>query len=288
MNFRDLYERAKDRLKGCGRVFTLALATLGASNASAAIIGNWNGSLRSWNNGEFSATRALMISRGHTVGPDDSLFNILPTANALIMAEPMVSLTANDSSDILNWVQQGGRLLLFTDSALTSSANRFNQLLGALGSNITFSTNTPTVAPFAPGNFATEGGPFNIVGQTLATTPASSVTGGTTLAGSYLVSQQIGNGFIFAFGDRSDHNFFNPNAGNVNGQLLINIIEGNPNSDPVGPGIPEPSTRAYMLIAAAGGALLYRHRNKNRASLPKVGTAAIASGADRPSAELVH
>ena len=75
------------------------------------------------------------------------------------------------------------------------------------------------------GNLLSDRGPFDIVGQTLVVTPGTAVTGGTSLAGTYVAFEQIGSGFVYGFGDHFQNNFFNNSAANVNGQMHINLVE---------------------------------------------------------------
>jgi len=96
------------------------------------------------------------------------------------------------------------------------------------------------------------GPPYNIVGQSLAVTPGTAISGGTVLAGDYIRYEAKGSGHIFAFGDRSDHNYFNPGTGNVHGQLFLNIVNYAGGQAPGPDGvIPEPAT-----VSLVGGAVL--------------------------------
>lgn len=121
-----------------------------------------------------------------------------------------------------------------------------------------------SVAPYPAGHFATAG----LVGQTLHTTPGTAISGGTAIAGSYIHYEAIGLGYVFAFGDRSDHGYF----GSANYKLFDNILRGGGTPQqpeqpeqpeqpgapppeppyPSGADVPEPSTAILLLLGFAG------------------------------------
>lgn len=243
------------------RIFlTAILATaLLASNADAQRrIGNWNGSSRSWNNGEMAATSATMTGRGHTVFADaDITAGNLAGYDVFIIGEATRATTAGESAALAAWILGGGRLAVFWDSG--DSGNPFeNTIMTGIGSSIQASGSAGGSTAFVGGNFATAGGPFNIVGQNLDTSPGTSLTGGSALASDWVRYQQLGSGFVFGFADRSDHNTFNPTTSNANGQLLINIVE----AGAVTSIVPEPSTYLLMASGLAGLLVMARRRGK--------------------------
>lgn len=220
-------------------------------------IGNWNGSGRSWNDADMSTTKTTMTSRGHTVFADAAITaaNLL-NYDVFIIGQGTQNITGAEAATLGAWVSGGGRLVTLWDSG--NSGNPFNNsIMTALGLAL---QGGPGAAggstAFVGGNFATAGGPFNIVGQSLSTSPGSAISGGSALASDWLRFQGLGSGFAFAFADRSDHNIFAPSAANDNGKLLINIVESSTSV------VPEPST--YLLVASGLAGLLLVARRRNR------------------------
>lgn len=224
--------------------FAAAIALLGSLSAQAATIGNWDGSARSWNSGPTLV--GLMTTRGHTVEADGALTAAnLANDDVFVIGEAGRATTAQETADLLGWVNAGGRLLLTVDSGGTGAASG-NAILAAIGSTLSFGGNAAN-GPLQAGNFLTEGGPFNIVGQSLAVTPGTGVGGGASLAGGYVAFEQIGLGFVFGFGDHFQNEFFANSATNTNGQMHINLVESGQNPNPV------PLPAALPLLASGLG-----------------------------------
>lgn len=220
--------------------------------AGPIVIGQWDGSARSWNGSEFTDIRALMIAQGYTVTADQAMNALnLASYDVFVVAEATVAPGAAELSALSAWVGTGGVLLVLGDSSGTGAAGN-NAIYAGIGSSIVQAYDTgASGSVLAGGVFATTGPPYDIVGQSLSTTLGSSMSGGTELAGSYIRYEQIGLGYVFGFGDRLDHDFFSPSAGNVNGQLFLNLAARGANGG--GAEIPEPLSALLVgsgLLAA--------------------------------------
>jgi hypothetical protein len=130
----------------------------------------------------------------------------------------------------------------------------YNAILSGVGSSITIAGNAAS-APLVAGSYASQGPPFNLVGRSLTVSSGSGVVGGAVLAGSYLHYEAIGQGTVFVFGDRLDHNALNPNAASVNGQLFLNIAAGSALppavADPIASAIPASSPWSLLALVAS-------------------------------------
>ena len=201
-------------------VVIMVAGFVGASDA--AVIGNWSGSSRSWNNADMSILRAALIAAGHTIRPDAAISSAeLAADNIFVIGEAASTPNSTEMAALSAFVNGGGILLVLTDSGASGVAGA-NAIFAAIGSALLFSGTSPSASPF-PADIFTNGPPFNIVGQTLTTSPGNEISGGTTLAGSFIHYQQIGAGYVFGFGDRSDHNFAVPDSTTANGRLFLNI-----------------------------------------------------------------
>jgi hypothetical protein len=190
-------------------------------SAQAANVGNWSGSTRSWNSSDFSSMKAAALGAGHTVEADGAMdAGNLANDDVFIVGEGRVPNSA-ELSALANWVNAGGIALILNDSGCGGCAGS-NAILDALGSTINVTTNSAMAAPFESGQFTTV--PYDIVGQSLMTSPGMEVTGGMDVAGSFIKYEAIGGGYVVVCGDRSDHNFAAPSANNVNGQFFLNVL----------------------------------------------------------------
>ena len=229
------------------------LAVMTAATGYASVIGQWSGSSRSWNESEFTTIRDLMIANGNTVTADEAITpGNLAAAQVFVIGEAAFAPTAQELSDLSSWVSAGGRLIVLGDSGGSGQTGN-NAIFAGIGSSMV-EGGDPALSAFAGGNFATEGPPYNIVGQFLDISPGTAITGGFMLAGTYVEFQQIGSGYVYGFADRSDHNFFNPSDSNANGQLFLNIVEGQQG------GVPEPGTLMMIGTGLAGVAGMLRRK----------------------------
>ncbi len=229
-------------------LLALCFTAIAATGVHAAIIGNWNGSSQSWNNSAMATVNNTVTSAGHTVLPDGPISAAaLAAMDMFVIGEASLAPSAAELSDLGAWVSGGGVLLVFFDSGC-SGCTGGNGVLSGLGTGMSASGSASGVV-LTGGNFATEGPPYNLVGQSLDFSPGTAISGGTSLAGSYLHYAVLGGGYVFAFGDRLDHDTFSPTASTVNGQMFLNIAGGGGG----GGEIPEPGT---ALLLAGGLAVL--------------------------------
>lgn len=232
-----------------------AVALLFAGSLEANYIGQWAGSAvdtqgtpTSWNNTAFfSKVNDAMTAAGHSVGPD-----MLATASNLAMSDLFVvagasqAFTPEEIAALGSWVNGGGLLLVFTDRSLNSSP--LNVMLDGIGSSLHFGPGSMDQNFYLkPGVFASDG----VVGQWMGGTPGTVVNGGTGLtrggtsgwtntqraqAEAYIHYEALGSGFVFAFGDRLDHNYFSFAAGSPRLAFFQNLG----NFEPSGPVVPPP------------------------------------------------
>ena len=234
----------------------VALVLVAAFGLQGGTIGNWDGSTRTWNNANMSIMKATAEGAGHTVRADAAITSgELASSSVFLIGEPGAAPTAGEVALLNAWVNGGGILLVMFDSSCAGCTGN-NPLLSSLGTGMSGSGSASGTV-FAGGNFASMGPPYDIVGQSLITSPGTAIVGGTSLAGSFIQYSQLGSGWVFAFADRSDHNFANPNAGNTNGQLFLNILDGG-----AVVGVPEPTTLISVGIGLVGLAGLSLRRRR--------------------------
>jgi hypothetical protein len=223
--------------------FGLLLCVL-VGSANASVIGQWSDSSRTWNHSDFSIIKTTLTGAGHTVEADGALTAAgLANDDVFVIAEATRSLTGAETTDLFNWVSGGGILWIGVDSPTNQALS--NAILAGLGSSMSFSAgNTGTGSPLVGGNFATNN-VYDIVGQSLTLSIGREVIlggGGSYLSNNIFGYQQIGSGFIFAAGDRFEHNFSNSTAASTNGQLILNIAAG-----PIAR-VPEPTSIALLAL----------------------------------------
>jgi len=205
----------------------------------------------------------------------------------LIIAEPVNILYGEQLTNVINWLANGGVLMLFVDSRPDILANA-NQILadlslGNMGVSGT-AIGIPQVLPYSsvmtgltgnsPGGFGVLGARpgYNISGMQLNGTSGFGVTGGIPVAtgnlSSFLQVGQVGLGTVFVFGDRLDHNtqLGATTCANAfcfnNERLFINILDngiGLPFDE-----APEP-TSAVLTGVGLIGLWLHRRRRRRRA-----------------------
>ena len=235
-------------------VCTLALG----SSAFAGTIGMWDGSSRTWNNGDFSTVKATAIGAGHTVGADAAITpGNLAGYDVFLMAEPTTTISGAESAALLSFMNsQGGVVLLFTDN--TSSTSNLNSILSSLGSGMSFAASSSNLntGPILGGTFASEGPPYDIVGGSFNVSLGKAVSGGSAVVGNLLRYETFGNGYLFAFGDRFDHDFAAPTAANNNGRLFLNLLGDR------APVVPVPPAAALGLAMLGGLGLVGRIRRR--------------------------
>jgi PEP-CTERM motif len=233
-------------------ILCLALA---ASTGYSSTIGNWTGSSRSWNSADMATLKGILTAAGNTVEADEAItVGNLSNDQLFVMGEPTSTPTAGELTTLTSWVNGGGILLLLADSG-DSGLPALNNISSGIGASLVWGGSS-TNAPLAGGVFATTGPPYNIVGQSLVSSPGTAVTGGTALAGNYLAYQHFGAGWIFGFADRSDHSVL-LFADNPNAKLFLNLAGGTVSS-----AVPEPST-GLLLIGGLVGVLGAQRRKRS-------------------------
>ena len=208
------------------------LALMGT--VQAAVVGQWNGGGRTWDDSSFTQTRAAVVAAGHTIQPASAITPAgLATVGTYIIFEPTTAPTAGELTALAAFVSGGGQLVVFGESSATPAV--MTSIVAGSGGSMTWgaSLNTTTVVLASP--FSST--PNNIVGQPLATSVGWTVAGGTPfLTNGYGSFQTVGAGRIVAFADRLDFNF----GSTVNTGLMVNII-----GAAAGPG-PAPATATQV------------------------------------------
>jgi hypothetical protein len=216
--------------------------------ATAGVIGNWEGSGRSWNNPDFTEVKDLMTIAGNTVRANQDLISAITGSNVLVIGEAVGVPTASELTALTTWVNLGGVVLMFGDSG-GSGAPANNAIAAALGSTMQQQNDFVNFGGTIQGGvFATAG----LEGLVFTSTPASTITGGNEIQSNLARWEGFGSGFLFMIGDRIDHNV-NMAPGNTNFLFLQNIANcavTAPIPQP-NPEIPEPATTALL-----GGGIL--------------------------------
>lgn len=210
----------------------------GGGPAQPSVIGNWEKSDQTWNDSAYQTLATSLASAGHTVAPDAGISpETLAGYDLLVIGEAREIPSGATLTELSSWIHNGGVLLLFADS-FGSGVATGNAILTGVGSALSYGGATTAGPPLlAGGVFATTGPPYDIVGAALEVGPGTAVENGNDLAGEFARYERLGAGFVFAFGDRVDHDVFTPNGTTVNGKLFLNTAA-----------LPDPAT--FGLLAA--------------------------------------
>ncbi len=234
-------------MKRTGLLAVALWAFAAVAQAAPITIGQWTGSLRSWNNAGFSIIKATMTGAGHTVEANEAISAANLSNNEMfVIGEPTVGLTAGETTDLANWLSAGGILWFGVDSG--SDATLANGILTGLGSAMSIGTSIGNYeAPLSGGVFASTGPPFNLVGASLTTSlQRGPVSGGNVLAGGMVHWEAIGAGYLFVSSDRFEQDFSNSTAATTNGKFFLNIA-----NNPVVV-TPEPGLFGLVALGLAG------------------------------------
>jgi hypothetical protein len=228
------------RLGGfCASVFVAAaLLFASAGTAHANTIANWDKSARSWNNSHMSKIKAAMQSAGHKVQPDAPINDVSLRSAVFVIGEPIATPTPAELAKLKAFLIAGGMILLFGDTGI--DLNTYNDLLAGLSSTIQFTTTTiGTSSALGSGPFTDN--PSRISGASLSVTSGNGTSGGKLIDNNYVRFESVGNGYVFVFGDRIDHDEF---ISTTNTSLLLNIV-----SVALDPGTPVPALSSTLLAA---------------------------------------
>jgi hypothetical protein len=247
-----------------------------AMAAQGGVIGQWIGSGRSWNSPNFTKINAGLTAAGNTIPADAAITAAnLSLYDSFLIGEPSSTPTAAEISALAAWLLAGGQLLLFNDGS--SNASNANAILSGVGSTMSVGGSMDQNM-FLTGSIYAVTTPNNVAGQFLSGTPGQRVSGGTNLttggagwtasqiadAEAYIHYEQLGLGFVIAFGDRLDHDYFSLASGSPRLNFFTNLgafdnvgLDGAPTGpDPV----PEPTTIITMAAGVIGLLTLRRRR----------------------------
>jgi hypothetical protein len=190
-----------------------------AGSAHGAVIANWDKSARSWNNSHMTKIKTAMQTAGHRVDPDAPISAAgLRASSVILMGEPNATPTAAELTLLRQFATAGGMIFVFGDTGIDLPT--YNNLLAGIGSTIAFTTTTISTTSALPDGQFTQN-PTKISGSTLSVTSGNGTTGGTLIDTNYVRFEQIGEGYVFVFGDRIDHNDV---ISDTNTNLLLNIV----------------------------------------------------------------
>lgn len=227
-----------------------------AGDAHAAVVANWDKSNRSWNNSHMTKIKTAIQVAGHRVGGDGAISSaVLGVSGVYLIGEPTATPTVPELAMLRQFAEDGGMIFVFGDTGIDLPT--YNNLLAGIGSTIAFTTTTiGTTSTLPVGQFTQS--PWKISGSTLNVTSGNGTTGGTLIDNNYVRYEQIGAGYVVAFGDRIDHNDV---ISDTNTKLLLNLV-----SFATGTGVPIPAVSQMglvlvsLLLAGLGAARLARRR----------------------------
>ncbi len=244
-----------------------------AGAAQAATIGQYSGNTTFWaSSGNFStiysaATNGLNATI--ETGEDITAGN-LANDNFFIVRNPNAALNASEVSALVSWVQSGGILMLYAESA--SQIDGANSLLSALHSGISV-TSGITGNPYSQSGGFLNGADVTagMAGQMLSFYNGNVLTGGTALAnpGAPLWNlsalfrvDNIQLGKVYVFTSPLDVNWNSPGFSNT--QFFLALLAQSTQQSPFGSvadvGNPEPATFGLAGLALAG--IVYARRRK--------------------------
>lgn len=272
------------------KILTSVLIALVGVSAQAGTVGQWSGNSANlvWaSSGNFRTIYAAATTGtpSHTVeSPEAITAQNLANDNFFIIQSSFTSLNGTELNTLVNWIKNGGILLLFATPDGMNSLSLANQILGTLGAGASGNAMSVTNSFTGPGDTratagsligsdkAVTGPPNNLATQSLSLYQASVIAGGTNLALNQPGTTNLGNalrvdnfslGKVYVFGERFDSNLLAGTDQN-NLRLYLNLLnQGLIGGGGIGggetAGAPEPATFVLTFSALAG---LYFVRRK--------------------------
>ena len=233
--------------------------------ARGSVVGVWSGSERSWTSPFISNLSSWLTLAGHSI-LNPTVSTPTPAMEVFIVSEPEVPPTPAFIGALAAWINAGGKLIVLTDLGLPLAD--VDTILCSVASNTVSYGGCGTSLPVVPlleSSAAIDSSvvttqPGNIVataltGRAVQTSPGLKVTGGNALVGDYARWIAVGQGFVFVFGDRFDHNALLPGPPTVNANAELFLALVNLNLERGGDGgagdivIPEPSALFLLPVA---------------------------------------
>jgi len=238
----------------------------------AATVGQWASSGSIWaSSGNFSSIySAATLGAGVTVESPETITSAnLANDQFFIVKNPTASLTGAEATALMNWVNSGGILLVFAESA--SQTDAANNVLSSVHSGVSYTNN------YTGSNYFQISGNFNGTDVTAGLSgPMGMYTGLTLNGGKSLVNPGAANwnmdatlrteginlGKVYVFGSALDANY--NQAGWSNTQFFLALLSQNAGISGGGftslDTAPEPATFAFAGLGLAG--LIYAKKRK--------------------------